>query len=163
MKWKKIKSHPHYEVSDSGIVRKTACKTVIGQWKKGGYPTVKLSKPRKDAQVHRLVAMEFLDMDDILPCVNHKDFDTENNNVSNLEWCTQSYNVKYSKSAGRYSDSYWKGKRSPSAKLSDETVEKIRKEYSLGGTSYQKLADKYGSSKRSVQRIINGVHYVRLQ
>lgn len=30
--------------------------------------------------------------------INHKDEDKSNNRVDNLEWCTKSYNVSYSKS-----------------------------------------------------------------
>lgn len=48
--------------------------------------------------VHRLVAEAFIPNPDNLPEVNHKDENTQNNVVSNLEWCDRQYNIDYSKS-----------------------------------------------------------------
>jgi hypothetical protein len=45
--------------------------------------------------VHRLVALAFIPNPDNLPFVNHKDENSLNNNVNNLEWCTQQYNCNY--------------------------------------------------------------------
>jgi hypothetical protein len=53
-------------------------------------------------KVHRLVALAFIPNPYNLPCVNHKDFDTTNNNVNNLEWCSNADNIAYSRKAGRY-------------------------------------------------------------
>lgn len=69
---------------------------------KKGYPFVCLCKgPQiKQFTVHRLVAEAFLPNPDNLPQVNHKDSNKENNSVSNLEWCTASYNKKHSWDSG---------------------------------------------------------------
>lgn len=50
---------------------------------------------RKHERVHRLVAKAFLPNPDNLPEVNHKDENTHNNTLLNLEWCTSSYNKRY--------------------------------------------------------------------
>ena len=50
---------------------------------------------RKSTVVHRLVAEAFIPNPDRLPYVNHKDENSRNNRVENLEWCTQQYNCNY--------------------------------------------------------------------
>lgn len=50
---------------------------------------------RKNARVHRLVALAFIPNPLNLPQINHKDVNPSNNHVSNLEWCDQSYNNSY--------------------------------------------------------------------
>lgn len=49
----------------------------------------------KPMLIHRLVAQAFLDNPDNLPQINHIDENPQNNNIVNLEWCTQEYNIKY--------------------------------------------------------------------
>lgn len=44
-----------------------------------------------------MVAEAFLSKEDGKKFVNHKDYDKHNNSVQNLEWCTQKYNVEYSR------------------------------------------------------------------
>lgn len=45
--------------------------------------------------IHCLVAKAFIPNPDNLPEVNHKDWDTSNNCVENLEWCSRFYNANY--------------------------------------------------------------------
>ena len=61
------------------------------------YNRVKLRKEGKTLSryIHRLVCQTFLDNPEDKPQVNHKDSDTQNNNLSNLEWCTNSENQKH--------------------------------------------------------------------
>lgn len=56
---------------------------------------VSVDNKRKSILVHRLVALAFIPNPDNLPCVNHKDGNKHNNNVSNLEWCTRSHNTQH--------------------------------------------------------------------
>ena len=46
-------------------------------------------------KVHRLVAETFVPNPHHYPQVNHKDEDRFNNRATNLEWCTQQYNLDY--------------------------------------------------------------------
>ena len=67
---------------------------------KGGllYKFVSLSdgKTVRHYSVHRLVAEAFIENTHELPEVNHKDHNTFNNCVENLEWCSRQYNNEYS-------------------------------------------------------------------
>lgn len=45
--------------------------------------------------MHRLVAEAFIPNPDNLSVVNHKDFDKENNYVTNLEWVTRKQNMQH--------------------------------------------------------------------
>lgn len=64
-----------------------------------GYEEIKLYsrelKKNVGHRVHRLVAKAFLPNPDNLPVVNHKDGNKLNNHVSNLEWASQSSNIKH--------------------------------------------------------------------
>lgn len=56
---------------------------------------------RKEHKVHQLVAKAFIENPKRYPMVNHIDGDATNNNVSNLEWVTQSQNMKHAYVTGR--------------------------------------------------------------
>ena len=72
---------------------------------KDGYYRVILSDiQHSNRLVHRLVAEAFIDNPDHLPEVNHKDENKQNNIVSNLEWCTDKYNVNYGTGLTRRAD-----------------------------------------------------------
>ena len=98
--WKNIEGYEgKYQVSNLGRV-----KSMIGQEKvlhpkkhRNGHLQIGLhkDKKRKTMYIHRLVAQAFITNPDNLPCVNHKDENPNNNNVDNLEWCTQKYNCNY--------------------------------------------------------------------
>lgn len=62
-----------------------------------GYLTVLLCNKgtEKEFKIHRLVANAYIPNSDNLPQINHKDENKQNNCISNLEWCTNSYNRNY--------------------------------------------------------------------
>lgn len=100
--WRDIQGYEGiYEVSNYGNIRslKYGKFKYLKPRKDGnGYFQVILCKngQKKEYRVHRLVAMAFIDNPSNLPQINHKDEDKTNNKASNLEWCTNKYNKRYS-------------------------------------------------------------------
>ena len=104
--WKDIHGYEgHYLVSNLGNVKslnyqgKIGCeRNLVPKKNSRGYLWVILYKcgSKKPILIHRLVAEAFIENQNDYPVINHKDENKLNNSVENLEWCTRSYNVKYS-------------------------------------------------------------------
>ena len=163
--WKDIQGYEGlYQVSNLGRVKSligwngheyVKREKVIDGWnsdKGNGYicKKVRLCKygKGKEAQVHRLVAEAFLPKVKGKNVVNHKDFNPLNNEVSNLEWCTQNENIEYSKLAGRMSIV---SKEKKKAVLYDYVkgvkVEDICKSHSLSVPTVYKILNDLGIEK----------------
>ena len=87
-----------YQVSNLGNIRsKKKQKPVKPTYDGKGYRCAKLSKKGKRYYllVHRLVALCFIPNPYGYDIVNHKDGDVTNCRADNLEWCDNSYNVRY--------------------------------------------------------------------
>ena len=111
IKLKNLENTEFKEIRDIGHgYYATSCGSVIStKWKKprvlkhgynkSGYKKVVLSfgdvSSKKNISIHRIIAKAFLQNPDDLPQVNHIDGNKENNDISNLEWCTISHNVKH--------------------------------------------------------------------
>ena len=114
--WKSLPRVPGVEASTLGRVR-TLDKMVSSEkytrftkgrilkqyGDKGGYLLVGIQITGKwiMKKVHRLVAQTFIPNPDSLPQVNHRDCNRANNNVENLEWCDNLYNVQYQEKYGK--------------------------------------------------------------
>ena len=100
--WKDVKGYEgKYQISSYGNIRSLnyhrsgECKLMCPVLKKTGYYQINLylNGKYKSKRIHKLVAEAFLENPDNLEVVNHIDGDKTNNHVSNLEWCTVSYNT----------------------------------------------------------------------
>ena len=78
---------------------------------------------KKNFYAHRLVAKHFILNDKLLKEVNHIDGNKQNNNYSNLEWCTTQENTKHAINNG-LSDA--KGENHGNSKLTSENIIDIR-------------------------------------
>ena len=104
--WKPVQGFESlYEISNFGRVKSigkyNTCKRGIMKPMVDpcGYEHVALynQNNRKDISIHRLVAIAFIPNPNGYKYVNHIDENRTNNVVSNLEWCTNSYNIAYSR------------------------------------------------------------------
>lgn len=125
--WKDIPNYEGwYQVSNLGRVRsldryvngnKITCEKQKMKGKilkpvrdKLGYLRVSLKQNTKTKTflVHRLVAIAFIPNPNNLPYVNHIDENTSNPVFTNLEWCTEQYNVCYGNSVAKSAKSRWR-------------------------------------------------------
>lgn len=91
--WKDIANYNNYEVSTFGNVRNKKTGRILKPANMGGYYGVGLSNIKtKTFQVHRLVAQTFIENPENKAHVNHKDKNSLNNHLTNLEWNTPKEN-----------------------------------------------------------------------
>jgi len=111
MVWKTHPVYTDYQVSNCGQVRSTDKLinhnyggkslrkgiTLSQHTSKRGYVNTGLAVDGKHRtiRVHRLVAETWVENPESKPHVNHIDLNKSNNNSENLEWCSQSENMKH--------------------------------------------------------------------
>lgn len=146
----------YYLISNLGNVKSLHPKIgkILKQPKdKDGYCMVCLcvNQNRKSFKVHRLVAKAFIPNPQNKPNINHKNFIITDNCVSNIEWCTQQENVKYSYDNGRINPpKYWLGKFGNNNHSSKE-IEQL--------TLNENVLVTYGSAHEAMRQTgINNVH-----
>lgn len=87
-----------YEISDTGLLRNQVTqKEKDVKLDREGYVRYYITFNGKQYMryAHRLVAHEFIENVNSYPVVHHKNNVRNDNNVSNLEWCTQKYNRQF--------------------------------------------------------------------
>lgn len=128
MEWKIIPGFEDYKVSDNGEVWSNLCNRKLSLWKHpNGYLCTDVmdnTKKRYHKRVHRLVMLAFVGKPPRGKTdINHKDGNKTNNNLSNLEYCSRSYNIKH-----RYNVLGCKPPRgNRNHVLTDEEIIRIRK------------------------------------
>lgn len=165
--WRTILGWHDYEVSDLGRVRRLTSRTCAkagailrqcwrgGRAKSKGYLAVDLSCPgmqKKTASVHVLVAEAFLGSRPEGYFPNHIDGNRANNLACNLEWITQSANVKHAYDLG-LADA--RGEKNGQAKLMEADVVEIRRAY-LGLRGEQaELGRRFGVHASTIRDIVS--------
>ena len=129
--WKDVVGYEGiYQISNHGGIKKIKSNK-IKKWtiNAHGYNVTGLTKNRiaKLFYQHRLVAMAFMPNTLNLPFINHKDFDTTNGHIDNLEWCTPKQNSEHAQINGRYDFNRVSAGAIP--KLTKREIEKLLKKH----------------------------------
>lgn len=170
-KWKNIKGYEGiYQVSNLGRIKslermekykntqRKRKEKILKGINLNGYIRIGLLKNKKykNFLVHRLVATTFIPNPNNFKEINHKDGNKQNNEISNLEWCTRSENVKHAYNTklkeGR------KGTKNGRAKFTTKEIEEIRNVYKYKDKNCNtyRIAEKYNVSEPTILNIIKG-------
>lgn len=99
--WREIKwFETKYAVSNFGNVKSIKTGNLLKPYTNGTkylYVALSCGTISKHFRVHRLVAEAFIPNPQNKKFVNHKDYNTKNNCVENLEWMTMEENINYSR------------------------------------------------------------------
>jgi len=98
--WSKIKDpefEEFYEASSFGNIRSVKRKKILKPALRTGYLSITLCNPlfKRTENIHRIIALTFIDNPKELPVVNHKNGDKTCNRVENLEWCSYKENSQH--------------------------------------------------------------------
>lgn len=176
--WKDISGYEGlYQISNFGRVKSLAKHCGFGK----GYTTKEIIlKPHlrlgyisytlykndipKAIGAHRLVAIAFIPNPENKPQVNHINGIKTDNSIKNLEWVTNSENVKHAFNTGlKHSSDKQKAKASingiRSRKLTVEQVHNIKQYHTLTNLSSFKLSKIFNIPRTTIERIITGISY----
>jgi len=161
--WKQLENYSVYEVSNTGKIRSTnykrSGKTIELKLSlnKNGYPQTMIkcddgrymSKP-----VHYFITLGWFGMRDDGNDVNHIDGNKQNNNITNLEYCTHQENCQHAVDSGLWKIKH--GSTNGNSKLTESDVIAIRHHAANNGRYYGRkmLADKYGVSESHIKDIV---------
>lgn len=156
-----------YLISEDGtIINKDRRHILNTHVNKKGYEVSNVSYYKgdykvKSVPVHRLVALTYIPNKDNKEQVNHIDGNKLNNNVTNLEWVTNSENIKHANETGLMDKAVKKisGSKNYQAKLLDCEVQAIRDLREENNTSVTTLSKIFGVSRSGIKRIINYKSY----
>lgn len=147
-----------YYISDEGYVYTSQYRRKLTtHLDRDGYVKVRMvcaDDRRHTFSMHRLVAENYMPVENMENLqINHIDGNKQNNNLSNLEWCTCKYNVHHAEAIGLRNV---KGENNPAAVLKNSDVLEIRNLRQNTKLRVQDIADMYGVSKGAIERVLAG-------
>lgn len=152
---KKINNNKYYYITSDGKVYSDfggKLKRLKTQINNDGYEKIKLNK--KIYSVHRLVGEYYIENPNNYPQINHKDGNKINNDISNLEWCTNAHNQLHAWEYGLQPT-----RHAINRALTQKQADEIRYKYITTNTSQRKLAKEYNVAKTTIADILSGKYY----
>ena len=150
-----IKFENTYQISNTGKVRNKKTGLLLKpKYNKKGYQYINLSYShtgRVKWYIHRLVAVHFIPNLENKPQVNHIDGNKQNNNVNNLEWCTNDENQKHA----ILNNLHYQGEQHKSHKFNEINIKLLPKLTNIGFTVSQ-LNKLTGVANVNIEKIIKG-------
>lgn len=151
-KWKPCLNYENYEISNLGNIKNKNNKILKTHFCNSGYKKIVLhngKNKRKTYTIHRLVMLTFKPNEIFEKAtVNHKDGNKLNNNLDNLEWCTQKENLQHAFKIGLI-------KHNKTYKLKEEDIPKIKDLFDKL-KNYTQVGKEFGISDNAVRKIIKG-------
>lgn len=153
--WKQLENYSKYEINEEGIVRniKTGnnlkARNCRPSRNNKGYYVFDMYNDKgikKSLKRARVLAILFIPNPNDLPEVDHKDEDTHNDAISNLQWVTRKDNCMKTAITRKHS-------RYTSVET-EKLVLTLREE----GLSYSKIYKASGVPIATISRIINGIN-----
>jgi hypothetical protein len=130
--WKNVPNYEGlYQVSSHGNLKNKRKEILKLHKSRDGYYRYTFSHNyiKKKWSISRLVATVFIENPENKPNVNHKDNNPLNNEISNLEWCTQKENIQHSYKYGKFKenlDKYGFHKKNRTQKHEAECIQKVK-------------------------------------
>jgi len=179
--WKTIVDFPDYMISNQGRVKSLKFRKdiILTPWTNyDGYLCIKLWKNKKPCNklVHRLVLENFdpRENSNDLQCNHINGIKSDNIFSQNIEWCTQSENIKHAFKIGLMSNKgknhpmygkhpleetrksmseKQKGENNPNSILTEEKVIGIKQDLNKGFLTNKEIAKKFGVSCKTISSI----------
>lgn len=143
-----------YTIFENGDVYNEERKITQRPNYKDGYACFTAGKKnhRVNVKTHSVVGKLFVNNPNNLPELDHLDGNRMNPSADNLEWVTHQENVKRAQEKGSYNGRYI-GVKNPKAKLNNDIVKDIRKDFTNGLTQ-KKISQKYNVPWSTVHNIV---------